>query len=116
MPKCSRKRLGQRSGLARPRPRSGPAPQPGLGLDGSASDVAGAPWGVWRGFLDLLQQAPALEAVDHGEPLGVLRDGAVVESLPPGGLHHLGKGLATVGGGGMAVQVAVQIGHLDQVG
>ena len=51
-----------------------------------------------------------VEAVGHGEVLGVVGDGDVLVAAGDGGLGHLADGVAAVGGGGVHVDVAANVG------
>ena len=63
---------------------------------------------------DMGEGAGVVEAVGHGEVLGVVGDGDVTQSAGDGGLCHLADGVAAVGGVGVHVEVAAYIPALDE--
>ena len=63
----------------------------------------------------LLQEPPAVQPMGHGQALGVVGDGQVVAPPLAGGGHHLQQAGMAVGGVGMAVQVAAQVGQGHQL-
>ncbi len=66
--------------------------------------------------LDVGEGALVVEAVGHGEVLGVVGDGDVSEAAGDGGFGHLADGVAAVGGVGVHVEVAADVGEGDEVG
>ncbi len=56
--------------------------------------------------LDVFEGALLVEAVGHGQVLGVVGDGDVLVSAREAGLGHLADGVVAVGGGGVHVHVA----------
>ena len=57
-----------------------------------------------------------VEAVGHGEGLGVVGDGDVLVAQGARGLGHFEQGGAAVGLGGVHVEVAAQVAKLDELG
>jgi hypothetical protein len=68
------------------------------------------------GVVHLPQQAPAIEPVDHGQALGMLRDLEVFETLLHGCPSHLLQRAATIGGDRVAVQIAAQVERSTRFG
>ena len=66
--------------------------------------------------LDVGERAGVVEAVGHGEIFGVVGDGDVGEAAGDGGFGHLADGVAAVGGVGVHVQVAANVGEGDERG
>ncbi len=67
-------------------------------------------------LLDLLEGALFVEAVGHGEVLGVVGDGDVLVAAGERGVGHLADGVAAVAGGGVHVHVAADVGERDDAG
>jgi len=65
--------------------------------------------------LDVGQGAGVVEAVGHGEVFAVVGDGDVGEAAGEGGFSHLTDGVAAVGGFGVHVEVAANVGKCDEV-
>ena len=57
-----------------------------------------------------------VQAVGHGQRLGMIGDGDVLVAQRAGGLGHFFERGAAVGFGGVHVQVAADVGELDQLG
>ena len=66
--------------------------------------------------LDVFEGAEVVEAAGHGEGFGVIGDGDVAEAAGHGGFGHLTDGVAAVGGVGVHVEIAVDVGADDEVG
>ena len=64
----------------------------------------------------MLKSALVVEAVGHGQVFGVVGDGDVAVTHGEGGLGHFADGVVTVGGGSVHVQVAADVGCVDQPG
>ena len=65
--------------------------------------------------LDVGEGALVVEAVGHGEVFAVVGDGDVFEAAGEGGFGHLADGVAAVGGVGVHVEVAADVGERDEV-
>ena len=57
-----------------------------------------------------------VQAVGHGQVLGVVGDGDVLVAAGQGGIGHLADGVVAVGGGGVHVHVAADVGRLNEPG
>ena len=66
--------------------------------------------------LDVGERAGVIEAVCHSEVLAVIGDGDVGQTAGDGGFGHLADGVAAVGGFGVHVEVAANIGKGDESG
>ena len=64
--------------------------------------------------LDVLHGALVVEAVGEGQVLGVVGDGHVFVAVCLGGLGHFFDGVAAIGLDSVHVDVALQVGLLDQ--
>ena len=60
--------------------------------------------------------ALVVEAVGHCQVFGVVGDGDVFVAAGEGGFGHLADGVAAVGGDGVHVEVAADVGLGDEVG
>ncbi len=65
---------------------------------------------------DVGQGAGVVEAVGHGQVFAVVGDGDVGEAAGEGGFGHLTDGVAAVGGVGVHVEVAADVGQGDELG
>ena len=63
--------------------------------------------------LDVFERAFLIEAVGHGQVLGVVGDGDVLVAAGDGGFGHLANGVVAVGGGGVHVHVAAEVGSFE---
>src|SRR6185312_2830628 len=66
--------------------------------------------------LDVGEGALVVESVGHGQVLGVVGDGDVLIASGDGRFGHLADGVAAIGGGGVHVDVAADVGLLDESG
>ena len=64
----------------------------------------------------MFEGAFVVEAVGHGQVFGVVGDGDVLKAAGEGGFGHFADGVAAVGGGGVHVHVAADVGRLDEAG
>ena len=60
---------------------------------------------------DVFERALFVQAVGHGQVLGVVGDGDVSVSAGQGGLGHLADGVVAVAGRGVHVHVAADVGR-----
>ena len=66
--------------------------------------------------LNVFERALLVEAIGHGQVFGVVGDGDVLVAAGQRGLGHLADGVVAVGGGGVHVHVALEVGRLDEAG
>src|SRR5277367_6197331 len=65
---------------------------------------------------DVGEGALVVEATSHSQVLGVVGDGHIFVAAGESGLGHLADGVAAVGGDGVHVDVAANVGLGDEVG
>ena len=65
--------------------------------------------------LDVCESAGIVHAVGHGEIFAVVGDGDVGQAASESGFGHLADGVAAVGGVGVHVEVAADVGERDEV-
>ena len=66
--------------------------------------------------LDVFERPLLIQAVGHGQVFRVVGDGDVLVAASQRGLSHLADGVVSVGGIGVHVQVAAQVGLLNEPG
>ena len=67
-------------------------------------------------LFDVCESSFVVESVGHGEVFAVVGDGDVGQATGQGGFGHLADGVASVGGFGVHMEVAADVGKGDEVG
>ncbi len=65
---------------------------------------------------DVFERALFIEAVGHGQVFGVVGDGDVLIAPGECGVGHFANGVVAIGGGGVHVHVAFDIGRFNEPG